>query len=144
MVSVLIYRNMGCVPNYPIQKPMANPMDENRKTINRLTISTHDWDDCLRFLQEISNQPYGSITYEALLIAAVIFYIRPFSGNERDKSEWTYHPTRVHDNGIIQSMPFSIWKYFSNSADTEAFLDVVKKVRLEAHRLGRQFRGHHT
>ena len=144
-------------------------MDESRKTINRLTISTHDWEHCLKFLQELSNHAYGSTTYEALLIAAVIFYIRPFSGNERGKdasadskvddkvlegltdeecklhetlltlrmkaiahSEWTYHPTRVHDNGIIKSMPFAIWKYFRNSADMEAFSILVAKVRLKA------------
>ena len=60
-------------------------MDKDEKYINRLTISIHDWNDCQRFLQELSKHAYGSTTYEALLIAAVIFYIRPFSGNERDK-----------------------------------------------------------
>jgi hypothetical protein len=34
----------------------------------------------------IKNSPdYGTPTYEALLIAAIIFYARPFSSNERNK-----------------------------------------------------------
>lgn len=41
---------------------------------------------CQRFLQELSHHKFGSITYEALLIAAIICYIRPFSGNEHDKN----------------------------------------------------------
>ena len=64
---------------------MVLPMDKNEKCINRISISIHDWDDCKRFLKELTNQKYGEVAYEALLITAIIFYIRPFSGNERDK-----------------------------------------------------------
>lgn len=141
----------------------VSPMNKDDKTINRLTITTHDTEDCKRFLQELSHQGYGTTPYEALLIAAIIFYSRPFTGNERDKhakanskvaieellkltkeemklhkkilelrnkaiahSEWTYHPTRMNDNGITMSMPFSIWNH--TNRDIEAFLNLADKV----------------
>lgn len=148
-------------------------MNKDKKTIHRLSISTHDLNDCKRFLQELSNHKYGSVAYEALLIAAIIFYIRPFSGNERDEnanadskidnkvlqgltsdelelhkklltlrmkaiahSEWTYHPTRVHEEGIIVSKPFAIWEFFPHpSRDIEAFSILVNKVYLKANYL---------
>ncbi|CAG1066776.1 hypothetical protein BAC1_02409 [uncultured bacterium] len=57
----------------------------NKKTINRLTISRRDLEQCQKFLDEIKKTFYGSITYEALLISAIIAYARPFSNNEHNK-----------------------------------------------------------
>lgn len=51
-------------------------------SLNRLTISRHDFEQCLRFLDQIPNYEYGSTMYEALLISAIISYSRPFSRNE--------------------------------------------------------------
>lgn len=152
-----------------------NLMNKEEKTIHRLSITTHDLgqDGCRKFIEELSQYKYGSIVYEALLIAAIIFYARPFSGNERDQnsnadskvdekvlqgltseehemhkillmlrnkaiahSEWTHHPTRMHENGLIKSMPFSIWQYFPHpNRDIEVFLSLVDKVYLKANHL---------
>jgi len=49
-----------------------------------------DLENCLRFLDELKNHTYGSTPYEALLIAAVVFYARPFSQNEKKGS---LHPS---------------------------------------------------
>ena len=40
-----------------------------------------DW--VLEFIDKLSTQEYGTIVYEALLLSAIVFYVRPFSGNER-------------------------------------------------------------
>lgn len=147
-------------------------MNKDTKVINRLTISRHDLEQCQNFLQQITHQKYGSVTYEALLIAAIVFYARPFSNNERDNNanadskikdevlnqltsgehelhaklltlrnkavahaEWTYHPTGVSENGIIKSMPFSIWNHFQDSSEIAAFSSLVGKVLLRTHHL---------
>lgn len=54
--------------------------------INRLTSAVLDLENSLRFMGALSYQEYGAITYEALLITAVIFYARPFSANEKKDS----------------------------------------------------------
>lgn len=59
-------------------------MNGDTKVLNRLTISRHDFEQCQKFLEQLSHQEYGSLAYEALLIAAIVFYARPFSCNERD------------------------------------------------------------
>lgn len=73
-----------------------------KKRINRLTIASLDLENCIRFLDELSSQRYGSTAYEALLISAIIFYSRPFSGNERKESP---HPSesRVPD-GVLSGL----------------------------------------
>jgi hypothetical protein len=57
-----------------------------KKTLNRLTISRHDFEKCLDFLTELPVQEYASVVYEGLLLSAIVFYARPFSGNERGNS----------------------------------------------------------
>lgn len=51
--------------------------------LNRLTISRQDFEKAQLFLEQLANQQYGSVTYEALLISAIVFYARPFSPNEK-------------------------------------------------------------
>jgi hypothetical protein len=58
-------------------------MNEIIKRLNRLTISRHDFEKCLEFIAKLSTQEYGTIVYEALLLSAIVFYARPFSGNEK-------------------------------------------------------------
>ena len=53
--------------------------------LNRFSISVHDFDDSQKFLSESFKYECGSIVQEALLIAAIIYFARPFSFNERDK-----------------------------------------------------------
>lgn len=55
------------------------------KIQNRMTISCHDFEKCMEFLAALPAQEYGTIIYEALLVAAIIFYSRPFSSNEMEK-----------------------------------------------------------
>jgi len=40
----------------------------------------------MRFLEESGGQKYGTTAYEALLISAIVFYVRPFSENEKRSS----------------------------------------------------------
>ena len=53
------------------------------KTINRLTISRHNFEKCLHFLGVLHAQEDRTIYDEALLLSAIIFYARPFSCNEK-------------------------------------------------------------
>ena len=61
-------------------------MSGSKSKINRLTSASLDLGNCLRFLQGLSDQTYGSVAYEALLISAIVLYIRPFSENEKKGS----------------------------------------------------------
>ncbi len=57
----------------------------DRKLINRAFLSKHDFDECNKFLHKFSRIK-DDIIKEALLIAALIAYGRPFSENkENDK-----------------------------------------------------------
>ncbi|MBI5204190.1 MAG: hypothetical protein HZA11_04655 [Nitrospirae bacterium] len=55
--------------------------------LNRFSISVHDLEDSQKFLSESLNYEYGSITNEALLIAAILYLARPFSANEKKKTK---------------------------------------------------------
>jgi hypothetical protein len=142
-------------------------MSNSKSKINRLTSASLDLEKCLRFLDELGSQQYGTLIYEALLISAIVFYIRPFSQNEtkhstspsdpkvseevlanlsedklclhkrlkelRNKAiahaEWTFHPTGVTENKVIEANPFSIWRHFSDSGDILAFQILARTVR---------------
>lgn len=54
--------------------------------LNRLTISRQDFEKSRQFLEQLASQQYGSVPYEALLLSAIVFYARPFSSNEKDKT----------------------------------------------------------
>ena len=144
-------------------------MSDSKSRINRLTSASLDLESCLIFLDELGSQQYGTTVYEALLISAIVFYIRPFSQNEKKQStspsdprvpeevlanlsedeldlhkrlqelrnkaiahaEWTFHPTGVAENKVIQAMPFSIWKHFPGSGAISAFQILARTVRCE-------------
>ena len=61
-------------------------MCDPKSKINRLTSASLDLENCMRFLEELEDHKYGSTAYEALLISAIVFYIRPFSENEKRSS----------------------------------------------------------
>jgi hypothetical protein len=61
-------------------------MGKKINAINRLTSASLDFRNCIRFLDELDGQQYGSTLYEALLVTAIIFYSRPFSTNEEKLS----------------------------------------------------------
>lgn len=50
-------------------------------------------------------------------------------------AEWNFNPTKVDDNKIMSSMPFSIWKYFQDSADIAQFAALRAKVLDNSHNL---------
>ena len=50
-------------------------------------------------------------------------------------AEWSQHPTGVSENGVISSVPFSIWKHFHGEGHIERFTQLVSKVLLKAHHL---------
>lgn len=71
-----------------------------RERVNRLTSASLDLENSLRFLEELSIQPYGSTAYEALLVSAIIFYARPFSSNEKTGSP---HPSESRVPSVVLS-----------------------------------------
>ena len=81
-------------------------MNKDTKVLNRLTISRHDLEQCQNFLQQLAHQEYGSITYEALLIAAIVFYARPFSNNERGKN--ANADSKINDEVLDQFVSFPV------------------------------------
>jgi len=50
-------------------------------------------------------------------------------------AEWTFHPTAVTREGIIQSRPFSIWTHFQTVAEVSRFSALVTKVLQRSHHL---------
>lgn len=71
-------------------------VNDSKNTINRLTSASLDLEGCVRFLDALEEQTYGTTAYEALLISAVVFYARPFSENEKKSSTSPSDP-RVPD-----------------------------------------------
>ena len=57
-----------------------------RRRFNRAHISRRDFAKAIGFIKAAADHPQDSPEYEALLLAAIIAYARPFSPNERDKS----------------------------------------------------------
>lgn len=74
----------------PVHKE-EDSMSRDTKNINQPT-SIQDFKQCLKFLKELKYHNHGSAAYEAMLIAAIISYAKPFSNNERDK-DTTDDPT---------------------------------------------------
>ena len=58
---------------------------QNNDQLHRFTISLHDFEEAKRFLTEALQHKDSSIPYEALLIAAIIYFARPFSHNSKDR-----------------------------------------------------------
>jgi len=58
---------------------------QNNDQLHRLSISLHDFEDAMRFLTETLQHNASSVLHEALLIAAIIYFARPFSHNSHDK-----------------------------------------------------------
>lgn len=56
-------------------------MTINQKLINRAYLSKHDFEESIRFIDELKKTDKATLK-EALLISAVIAYARPFSENE--------------------------------------------------------------
>lgn len=55
------------------------------KRFRRTHLSSLDFEQAERFIKAAQQHPVTSAEYEALLLAAIISYARPFSGNERDR-----------------------------------------------------------
>ena len=58
---------------------------QNNEQLHRLSISVYDFEEAKRFLTEALKHNASSVTYEALLIAAIIYFARPFTNNSPDK-----------------------------------------------------------
>ncbi|TAN43536.1 MAG: hypothetical protein EPN22_09955 [Nitrospirae bacterium] len=95
-------------------------MSTSNKKINRLTSASMDFDDCIKFLDALQHQSYSSPAYEALLISAIIFYVRPFSENEKKNSINPSDP-RVPDSVLSELSP-----------DEHKLHDRLKKLRNKA------------
>ncbi len=95
-------------------------MASSNKKINRLTSAYIDFEDCIRFLDELQHQSYGSTAYEALLISAIIFYARPFSKNE-EKNSINPSDSRIPDSVLSELSP-----------DERKLHDRLKKLRNKA------------
>lgn len=60
--------------------------DARRKRFNRTNISMHDFEHATKFLDAAANHRSDSPEYEALLMAAIVLYARPFGPNEKNPS----------------------------------------------------------
>jgi hypothetical protein len=56
------------------------------RRFNRVHISRRDFKKAIGFIEAAMKHELASIEYEALLISAIVYYARPFSGNERGKA----------------------------------------------------------
>jgi TPR repeat protein len=67
----------------------ATPADDpaaTQRRFNRTHISRRDFDKAIAFIDRAATHAINTPEYEALLLSAVIYYARPFSGNERGSS----------------------------------------------------------
>jgi hypothetical protein len=55
----------------------------------RYSISVHDFEKALKFISAAKKHGKSSVEYEALMMAAIVSYYRPFSSNERSSKEGT-------------------------------------------------------
>jgi len=74
----------------------------------------------VRFLDSAGEQTYGTTVYEALLISAIVYYIRPFSENEKRSSLSPSDP-RVSD-GVLAAL----------SQDEKALHEQLQELRNKA------------
>jgi hypothetical protein len=56
------------------------------KRFRRSKISVDDFTQAIEFIKEAQKHQFKSLIHEALLVSAIIYYARPFSGNELDKN----------------------------------------------------------
>ncbi len=57
----------------------------SEKELNRYSISFLDFEKAQQYICEAKKHDRSSIEYEALLLAAIVSYYRPFSSNEKSK-----------------------------------------------------------
>jgi hypothetical protein len=57
-----------------------------KRRFNRTHISRRDFAKAIAFIDRAANHVINTPEYEALLLSAIIYYARPFSGNERGDS----------------------------------------------------------
>jgi hypothetical protein len=57
-----------------------------RRRFNRAHISRRDFKKAIGFIGAAMKHDPASIEYEALMVSAIVYYARPFSGNERGKT----------------------------------------------------------
>jgi hypothetical protein len=59
------------------------PNSDDERRFRRTYISKHDFARAVEFVSAARNHDVATIEHEALLISAIIYYARPFSGNEQ-------------------------------------------------------------
>ena len=60
--------------------------DERRRRFNRTNISMHDFEHATKFVDAAAKHESNSPEYEALIMAAIVLYARPFGPNEKRPS----------------------------------------------------------
>jgi hypothetical protein len=60
---------------------------ESEKKLRRVKISRDAFHQADRFIAAARSHPIDTIEHEALLLAAIIYYAQPFSGNEKGKPD---------------------------------------------------------
>ena len=60
--------------------------EERRRRFNRTNISMHDFEHSTKFIDAAEKHGVDSPEYEALLMAAIVLYARPFGPNEKQAS----------------------------------------------------------
>jgi hypothetical protein len=67
------------------QGGQMQPDSDIERRFRRTHISQHDFTRAGEFIAAARNYDVATLEHEALLIAAIIYYARPFSGNEKNK-----------------------------------------------------------
>jgi hypothetical protein len=65
--------------------PYGSVDQDTTRRFNRAHISRRDFKKAIGFIEAAMKHDLASIEYEALMISAIVYYARPFSGNERGK-----------------------------------------------------------
>ena len=63
--------------------PVADNPAATRRRFNRTHIARRDFEKAIAFIDVAETHLIYTVEYEALLLSAIIYYARPFSGNER-------------------------------------------------------------
>jgi hypothetical protein len=79
----------------------VEPNSDDERRFRRTHISKHDFRRAGEFVRAAREHEISTIEHEALLIAAIIYYARPFSGNEKDRKKHQPPPpsdARLHES----------------------------------------------
>jgi hypothetical protein len=83
----------------------------NDQEFNRYSITCFDLEKTLGYANEAKKYPANSLLYEALLIAAIVSYCRPFSPNEKTQNQQASSRVKVENISALSEPELQIHSY---------------------------------